>query len=189
MISDRLEANIATRISIPPTVMEAILDKFETKTLKKGAYLLQSGATCKYLYFIEKGCARTYAESPEREITSWFYPEDHFVTSWYSFLQQQPSFEYVQMLEESVVRMISYESLQELYRSYPEAERMGRLIMEEQLSFIDYFSRGYLFLTAKERYELLLSYFPEAPLRVKLGHIASFLGITQETLSRIRSQK
>lgn len=189
MNTDLLKANIESRIHLPPDVIALVLDAFETKSVKKGTQLLQAGSTCRNLYFMEKGVARTYAESPEREVSSWFYPENQFVTSWYSFLQQQPSFEYIEMIEDGVINSISYQALQGLYNSHSEVERFGRLMVEEQLAFIDYFSRGYLFMTAKEKYDLLNSYFPDITMRVKLGHIASFLGITQETLSRIRSQK
>jgi len=75
-----------------------------------------------------------------------------------------------------------------LLKTDPAFERFGRILMEEQLAFIDYYFKGVLFMTAKEKYSLLLSYFPDITQRVNLGHIASFLGITQETLSRLRSR-
>ena len=189
MGSEKLQRYIAERVQFGAADMQAVLDGFELKQWPRGSNILQAGRTCRYLYFIEEGCVRTYAESPEREITSWFYPENQFVSSWYSFLAQEPSFDYIEALEDSTVWQISYETLHRLYEEVPSFERFGRLLVEEQLAFIDYFSRGYLFLTAKQRYEQFLTYFPDAEVRVKLGHIASFLGITQETLSRIRSRK
>ena len=93
------------------------------------------------------------------------------------------------LLEDGTLLEISYEGMQDLYAQFARFERFGRVLMEEHLAFIDHFSRGYMFLSAKERYQQLLISFPDIELRVKLGQIASFLGISQETLSRIRSGK
>ena len=112
-----------------------------------------------------------------------------FLTSWYSFYSQVQSFEYIETLEDSVVYAIDYTQYQKLLEQFPSMERFGRLLAEEQMAFLDNFSKGYMFLTAKEKYQLLLSIYPNVELHVKLGHIASFLGISQETLSRIRARK
>ena len=151
--------------------------------------MLKEHQYCRKLYFVEEGIFRTFYHYNGKDITSWFYPEGHFVTSWHGFLRQEASFEYVEALENSKVYAIEYDAYQQLFKRFPEFERFGRLLIEEQLAFIDSFSQGYMFLPAKKRYELLLAYLPDVELRVKLGHIASFLGISQETLSRIRSQK
>jgi len=82
-----------------------------------------------------------------------------------------------------------YYDYKKLIETYPKFERFSRLLAEEQLAFIDLYSKGYMFMSAKEKYQLLLSNIPDIELRVKLGYIASFLGISQETLSRIRSSK
>ena len=79
--------------------------------------------------------------------------------------------------------------MEQLYQESPQFERFGRKMYEQQLAYLDAFYKGYLFMTAKERYDLLLSVFPDVTQRVNLGHIASFLGISQETLSRIRAKK
>ena len=67
-------------------------------------------------------------------------------------------------------------------------QEFGRLMVEEQLTFLDYFYRGFMFMSAKEKYNLLLSIFPDVTQRVNLGHIAAVLGISLETLSRIRKK-
>ncbi len=141
------------------------------------------------LYYIEKGIFRTYYIHNEKEITSWFYTENQFLTSWSGFYNQETSHEYIEALEEATIYSIEYSAYQKLINSYPSFERFTRLLAEEQLAFIDSFFKGYLFMTASEKYKLLLSIIPDIELRVKLGYIASFLGISQETLSRIRSIK
>ena len=76
-----------------------------------------------------------------------------------------------------------------LIHEYRQFEGFARLLAEEQITFTDQFFKGYMFLSAMEKYQLLLQYFPDIELRVKLTYIASFLGISRETLSRIRAQK
>lgn len=104
-----------------------------------------------------------------------FY-RDFYHREWFSF-------------EPSLIYSIDHSSYHKLMDTYPEFQKLGRLIAEEQLAFVDYYSRGYMFMSAKERYDLLLTFFPDIELRIKLGYIASFLGVSQETLSRIRSNK
>ena len=102
---------------------------------------------------------------------------------------KKPSFEEIECLEDCILYQISYNNYQRLIADFPAFGNFARLLAEEMLAFLDEFSKGWSFLTAKEKYKLLLSYLPDIELRVKLGHIASFLGITQETLSRLRAQK
>ena len=112
-----------------------------------------------------------------------------FFTSWYSFINRKPSFEYIEALEESTVHWITKEKYERLLSSHPKFEKFGRLLVEDQMSFLDLYFKGFLFMAAKEKYDLLTSTFPEVTQKVNLGHIASLLGISQETLSRIRSQR
>jgi len=111
------------------------------------------------------------------------------MSSWYGFYKQETSYEYIEALEDCSVYAIEYHDYKKLIEVYPKFERFSRLLAEEQLAFIDLYSKGYMFMSAKEKYDLLLSNIPNIELRVKLGYIASFLGISQETLSRIRSSK
>lgn len=151
--------------------------------------VLSDGQTCRKLYFLEKGTLRTFYYHMERDITSWFYKEGNLMSSWYSFYNQTPGFEYIETLEDTTLWAISYQKYQQLLQRSFEFQQFGRLLAEEQVAFIDYYSKGYMFLSAKEKYNLLIAHFPDIELRVKLGHIASYLGISQETLSRIRAGK
>ena len=90
------------------------------------------------------------------------------------------------MEKDSELAYITKAGLMQLYDQYHKIERFGRMLAEEQLAAIDDYSRGFALLSAKEKYESLLSFFPDVTQRVNLGYIASMLGITQETLSRIR---
>lgn len=111
-----------------------------------------------------------------------------FATCFYSFIVQKPSFEFVQALEDSDLLQMSYSALQNLYVTFPETERIGRIITENYYIKLEERILNLQFKTAKERYQKLLSSKPTLLLRAPLGQIASYLGISQETLSRIRAE-
>ena len=158
------------------------------KKQEKGDFLIEEGKTCNHLYFLAEGVARTYFYQKGKDITHWIYPKENMITSWHSYLLRKPSAEYIELTEKAVLVSLSYDDWQELYQKYLELERFGRLIIEEQIALVDDFYKGYYFLTAKEKYELLITNFPTITQIANLGHIASMLGISQETLSRIRGK-
>ena len=177
---------IRNYIAISEDIEKAIKELIVVDKLGKGSLLSEEGKICKRLYFISKGTVRTYFYKDGKDITHWIYPENNLVTSWYSYLTQTPSKDYIETTEVSEMVSLTYQQWQDLYQRFPELERLGRLIIEEQLALIDDFYKGYYFLSAKEKYDLLTNVYPDITLRVNLGHIASMLGISQETLSRIR---
>jgi len=170
-------------------IVAEIKEFAKLEALPKGHLLVKEGLVAHRLYFLEKGTARTFYYHNAKDITSWIYGENQPFTAWYSFLNKKPSFENVEILEPSTLISFTKENLETLYQKYPAFNHFGRKMVEQQLSFLDAFYKGYLFMTAKERYDLLLSTFPDVTQRVNLGHIASLLGISQETLSRIRGRK
>ncbi|MEX0288057.1 MAG: Crp/Fnr family transcriptional regulator [Flavobacteriaceae bacterium] len=180
---------ISNRCFLSPELKERILESFERIELSKGIKIVTVGKKADHLYFVKKGVLHNYYYHAGKQVSSWFYQENHFITAWYSFYTQNESFEEIECLEESILYQISYSNYQKLIADFPSFGNFARLLAEEMLSFIDKFSKGWSFLSAKEKYQLLLYYFPDVELRVKLGYIASFLGISQETLSRLRAQK
>lgn len=186
---DSLIRYISQRISVSQELELAIRKAFVEEKHESEHLILQEGHYAQKLYFIEKGIIRAFYHGDGKEVSNWFYAEGYLCTSWYSFLREEKSVENLQCIEDCHLYAITLHRYQALFRDFLEMEKFGRLIAEEQLSFIDYMSRGYLFLSAKEKYDLLLSFFPDIELRVKLGQIASYLGISQETLSRIRLKR
>ncbi|MEL6864793.1 MAG: Crp/Fnr family transcriptional regulator [Bacteroidota bacterium] len=181
---------ISQRTFVDRTLEERIRSDFEWVSLSKGTIILEEDRKANYLYFVDKGLVHNYYYLEDgRKITSWFYDENHFVTAWSSFFQQKPSFEVIEALEECELYRISYTNYQQLIADFPPFSHFARLLAEEMLSFLDEFAKGWSFLSAKGKYELILMHFPDIELRVKLGLISSFLGISQETLSRLRATK
>lgn len=166
----------------------ALQDCFEKKVLPKNGLLLQEGQVCRHLYFLEKGALRGFYNSDGKEITHWFGFENDFVTSFHSFITQQPAVENIQLLESCELWSIAKDTLTALFNRHHEIERLVRIAYEKYyIRLEERFVNGQ-FKTAAERYENLLQDTPHILERVPLGCVASYLGITQETLSRIRSR-
>ncbi|HMI79885.1 MAG TPA: Crp/Fnr family transcriptional regulator [Ferruginibacter sp.] len=167
---------------------QALQDCFEKITLSKNEYLLNEGQVCRQLYFLEKGALRGFYNLDGKEITHWFGFEKDFVTSFHSFITLEPAVENIQLLEGCVLWVISKETLAGLFNQYREIERLVRIAYEKYYIRLEERFVNAQFKTATERYENLVQQRPYILERVPLGHIASYLGISQETLSRIRSK-
>jgi CRP-like cAMP-binding protein len=156
--------------------------------LEKGSFLITGGKICQHVYFLEKGCLRGYYNVDSREITYWFAFENNFVTSLLSFVTQKPGMENIQLLEDCKLWSITYADLQELYSKHADISRLGRIMNERYYVMLEERFVSNHFKEARERYENLLANAPHIIQRVPLGFIASYLGMTQETLSRIRNK-
>lgn len=181
--------HIATISQLKEEAQEALSVNLKKVELQKGDYLLKEGSVCRNLYFLEQGCLRGFYLLNDKEITHWFGFENDFVTSFHSFITRTASVENLQVLEDSILWSISYDSLYSLYDQFPEIERLGRVACENYYLCLEERYVNAQFKTAADRYKELMESNPNLLLRVPLGFIASFLGISQETLSRIRSKK
>ncbi|WP_460219261.1 Crp/Fnr family transcriptional regulator [Psychroserpens sp. MEBiC05023] len=175
-------------VNLSKDAEEEIINLALIEEVPKGHILLKEGKTCERMYFIVNGTLRTYHYLNGKDITYWIYPENTMITSWHSYILRKPSSEYIETTEDSTLVSLTYNQWQELYLKHVKLERFGRLILEEQISLIDDFFKGYYFLSASEKYERLINAYPSILQRANLGHIASMLGVSQETLSRIRGK-
>ncbi|MEN0004461.1 MAG: Crp/Fnr family transcriptional regulator [Bacteroidota bacterium] len=174
-------------------ISEAAQDMFfsflmET-TAPKGTILLKPRQICTRLYFLKEGFAYQYRCTEKANIVTYFWFEQDFITNLPSFLTQIPSTETIEVLDDSILYSITYDQLQLLYQAYPEFNALGRLILEHY--YLELANVGDLFSTypAKSRYDKLLQQKPQLFQQATLGQIASYLNISQETLSRVRAQK
>lgn len=163
-------------------------NRLERLSLHKKHLLLKRGNVCNYLYFIEKGLARNFYMQDKTDLTNDIVLEGELLVSFDSFISRQPSNESLELLEDCEITALHYDDLQELYRQFPIMERVGRLIAE--YNFNSLVTRNYQlkFLSATERYEHFFKTKVELVRRAPIGVIASFLGMSIETLSRIRSK-
>lgn len=174
--------------SLSGLAVEAINPICSSLNLEKGKDLQPIGHTCKTIYFLNSGIARIYYYKEEIDITESFSFENSILVRVESLFTGRPSKKAIQVLEDAEIVAIDAVRLFKLYDRFPEIERLFRKIFEA--SHVELINRieSIQFHTAEERYKTLLQERPDIIQRVPLKYIASYLGITQTSLSRIRAQ-
>lgn len=167
------------------TEIENVLQKLE---LPKRHILLKKGNVCHNLYFIEKGLARNYFEEDNKEMTNDIVLESEILVSFSSFVSRTPSMENIELLEDSILYALHFDDLQNLYSKFPIMEHIGRMIAEHHYNSLAIRSYKLKFSNSTERYENLFNNKIEIVKRAPIGIIASYLGMSIETLSRIRGK-
>lgn len=171
-------------------IRAAIISNSHIISVKKRSKLLSVGERSNTIYFIIKGAVRIYYLDREgKETNTWFLFDNELVISIFSFYTGQPSFEYIETLEDCMLIALKREDLETMYLKYMEFNFSGRKLTESYHMHNEIRANELRMLNARERYENLLDRNPQLFQRVSLGHIASYLGISKETLSRIRQQK
>jgi CRP-like cAMP-binding protein len=169
-------------------IRQRILSKLQLLQFAKNDYILKKGDICNGIFFIEKGCCRTYLEYGGKEITTSFRVEKNIISSAYSYLTQMPSDEYIQALEDTTCYFFSHESIHSLLNEYIEFNLFVRKLYESLLlNEINLLNLSRT-MSALERYEHFMEDTPQILQRVPLKYLASFLGMSQETLSRMRGK-
>jgi len=168
---------------------DSFVSKCKSYSLPKGDCLLRAGHVCRHLYFVKSGIGKVYYLKEGKEIIDWISDEGNLMTSVSSFLTQTPSLHYVELIEDSELIGISYRDLEDLYSKYHDMERLGRQLTIMALVQLQDRINAMQFETAKKRYEDFLVRYPGCINRISLGDLASFLGMTQVTLSRVRALK
>lgn len=168
--------------------LQLIISKIKLVSLPKNTILMDADKVEKKVYFIKKGMARAYTIDDGNEITFWFGKEGDCILSMRSYVINKPSYETIQLLEDCELYEIEMKELFDLYLSNLEIANWGRKFAEIELINTEERFISRQIGTAKNRYEKLLSENPSLINRVQLGYIASYLGISQVTLSRIRSE-
>jgi CRP-like cAMP-binding protein len=153
----------------------------------KGTHLLNEGKVSDYLYFVHKGAVRIYYLKDEKEITEWLTLDNNFFFSIQSFFNRTPSRLSIHVLEESTIYQIHHDDLMRLCDQFHEIEKLFRRMVTASLVISQIRMESIQFETAHQRYQRLLEQSPDILKRIPLNYIASFLGITQETLSRVRN--
>ncbi|MFH7017845.1 Crp/Fnr family transcriptional regulator [Flavobacterium sp. FlaQc-47] len=164
----------------------AIKYYFVEEKFKKDELIIQEGKICNKIYFIKSGTVRRFCIENGLEVTRWIYTDDQFVTSLSSFFEQKPSFENFQACEETIVYSLSYTDEQILLQ-YPLFSKFHIFQLRFYLSKINEFHHLFRVMNAQEKYNYLLNSFPKIIINSKLKYIASLIGVSQETLSRIRA--
>ncbi len=154
----------------------------------KGYILLQANKVENTVYFIKKGIVRAYANINGADITFWFGREGETVVSMNSYVENKRGYEDIELLEDCELYKINAKALEKLYNSDIGIANWGRKFAERELIKAEERLIELQCTTAASRYKALLKNDPDLIRRVQLGHIASYLGVTQVSLSRIRSE-
>lgn len=167
--------------------LEAISNKFKKKAIKKSNYFLRQGDTCKDLVFVEKGCLRLYYMKDDIEVSVWFaFPKSSAIEI-NSFISEKPSNYFLQAIEDTEVRYLSKTELNKLYNYHPKMQEMMRNFWEDViLNLINRFT-ALQTDSAENRYLELLKK-PDYLEAIPQKYLASFIGVTPSSLSRIRKQ-
>ena len=178
-----------SRIYCPmtPQGVEALGSILVPMRFQKGDTILEEGKVCRDLYFVEKGMVRQYYYKNKKDVTEHFSFEGRIVFCIESFLKQEPSRLIVEALENTQLYAIPYDELHQLMMRNQEMEMLYRKILEHVAISSQEHADSQRFENAAERYERLLREKPEIILRAPMIHIASFLQMTPETLSRVRN--
>lgn len=186
-MTTELKIFLSKYVTVPADELENITDKFKSKNIKKNDYLLRQGDTCKDLVFVQKGCLRLYYLKDDIEVSVWFAFPHSSAIEIYSFISENPSDYFLQAIEDSEVLFLSKTELNKLYHHYPKMQEMMRRFWEDViLNLINRFT-ALQKDSAEKRYLDLLDK-PAYMETIPQKYLASFIGVTPTSLSRIRKK-
>jgi len=189
MAIKKLISLITTYAKFSEIEVETIKSKFIPQKFKQKEYILYEGQISTHIHFIVSGLARVYYLKDGKEITTYLSDDNGFVSSYSSFINQTKSFENIQCLETTGTFSINYKDMQVLYEIVPQWQKIGRILSEHNVLCLADRLLRLQSIPAKEKYlEFLKTSSAKIVQRTPLIHIASYLGITPESLSRIRSE-
>ena len=154
----------------------------------KKTILLKEGEINNHICMVISGLVRSYYLNEEKEITSRLMEEGFIITSWISFYTRKPGNEYLETIEDTILACVHYNDIQNLYDEFPEFNIVGRKQVEYSFYMSELRTRMLRKHTAEEKYRFFLENHPNLLQRVALKHVATYLGMNEETLSRVRSQ-
>jgi CRP-like cAMP-binding protein len=186
---ETLRTHIEKKVTLTDKEYEICTGLFIQRKIKRHQFLLHEGDVCKYLAFVTKGCMRQYTiDAKGEEHVVQFAIEDWWVTDQASYLTHKPAIYNIDAIEDSDVLLIDYPSREKLCNAVPKFDRFFRLLLENKFIATDRRISGNLSLSAEEQYLCMLDTYPNIVQRVPQNQIASYLGITPQSLSRIRKE-
>ena len=188
-MKEKLKYYLQTNTEINDKQLDKIVMCFKRKTVKKNTILLSAGEICNEFYFVHTGCIRTYYITEQgHEKTRYVAFDGSVATALFSFISQKSSFEFVDALENSELYTINHTDFYQLMKDIPQWEKFYRTLLEMAYLYQNKKIENRVTLSAKQRYDKLLAEFPMHVQRLSNRILASYLDITQETLSRLKSK-
>lgn len=169
--------------------LDTIASLFKLTSIKKGDFLLKTGNQCNKLCFVQSGLLRIFVATEEKEITQWISTKGYFSTDLSSFVFETPSRWTIQALVDSELFIITKEDYNKIGNLVPKWAELEKLFLVRCFTILEDRIFAHLSMTAEERYKLFFENNQELFNQVPLQYIASMLGMTPETFSRIRKKK
>jgi len=183
-------SNFAKHITLDAAETAYVQSLLQYRQVKKYAMLLQGGEVCRYVYFVVKGCLRTYNTDGDGKLhIISFSPEGWWATDTASFYSQTAAFYSIDALEDTTVCCISHHDLKTLYTKIPKFERFFRILVQNGYTLYQRRMTSMLSQPAEKRYAAFRRRYPGLEQRIAQKHIASYLGITPVFLSMLRKQR
>jgi len=185
-------SSVLTTLSYFHPLSEGVKNYFRKHTyscsFRKGKLLLKAGEICNHIYFIKKGAVRGFIKEGTKDITTWITAENEVVSSISSLDIRQPALENMQAIENCELLALTYDNFQDLYIKFPEFNIVARKLLQKY--YQDAEGRAFIarLTNAKNKYRVFIKNYGHLANRIPLKYIASFLGITLETLSRVRKK-
>lgn len=183
-IAKSLSGNL---VALPQEELEALASILKRKEVRKGETLLREGDVAQDIFYVQSGLLRQYYFKESRDITEHFCCEKQGALCIISIFRQEPTKLIVEALEKGVIYLIPYCKLIELSEKHTLLAVFHRKLLEWSLILSQEKADSWRFETARERYKRFLVEFPEAARRASVNHIASYLLMTPESLSRVRA--
>jgi CRP-like cAMP-binding protein len=185
-----LEQNIKSYFGvIEKDDLKTISSLFHLTTIKKGDYFLKTGRPCDKLSFIKSGLLRIFIATEDKEVTQWISTQGYFVTDLSSLLFETPARWTIQALTDSELYTISGEDYRKIGNLVPKWHELEKLFIAKCFTILEDRIFTHLSMTAEERYKFFFEGNKELFNQVPLQYIASMLGMTPETFSRIRKKQ
>ena len=182
--------NISRHIQLTPEEVEFFKSVLQPRKLRKRQYLLQAGDVARFENFVSKGLLRAYTvDNTGQERIAMFAMEGWWISDLYSLLSQTPATQHIDALEDTEVLSIEKPDLERLYLEVPKFERLMRILLQNAFVSNQQRALASISQTAEERYVAFVKKYPSLEQRIPQVQIASYLGMTPETLSRIRKQR
>ncbi len=187
---EQINKNVTRYYTFSKSDLDTFNSLLKPLSVKKKTLLLQAGEVCNFEAFINNGCIMTYLLNEEgKETVLYFSVENWWVSDMCSFNEQSKSNFYIQALEDSELLILTPQTKEELLFKVPKFERVFRLMIQKNLGVLQNRFHSSVAQSAEKRYEDFLKRYPSIPQRVSQHQIASYLGVSPEFLSKIRSKK
>ncbi|WP_341908038.1 Crp/Fnr family transcriptional regulator [Fluviicola taffensis] len=185
---NELEKNIALLFEVNANELKTISSYFRPIHLNKGEYFFKENGYSNQMGFVESGILREWVNLPDKEVTKWIATPGYFITDLSSFLFEKPSKSALQALTECKIQVISKEDYNNMGKTIPSWNAIEKLFMAKCFSTMGDRILTYISLSAEERYNQLWDANKELFNQVPLQYLASMLGMTPETFSRLRKK-